>query len=444
MTNPGLITAGGFARFYTPLAATSLLLTATNPILAAALARSVDPVTALAGYSVSFAVCGVLYAPLFVMQQVAAARLLAEASFSPVKRFAYLIGAVMSLVGALIAYTAAGDVVFARVVGVGPEVLAEALRAMQWLWPVPFLTAVRAAHQGRLVAGHRTVPIAAATGGRTGVLAVVAFALLTTGGGAWLGAAAFTAGLVLETLVVMWSRTPGLQLERENCEADKENVARFSAPLMLNVLLWWATPLIINAVLARTADPDPALAAFGVVEAMAWFIAAPVGQLQHASIALVDCSETHRRVRKWGAMVAFSMTAVLLVLSIPAVREPVLRYVFALDAGLVGLAGAALPIAAAYPFLYGIRQYYQGLFVRSGRTMDVGAGAVLRVTSIVAAALLVRDAGFTGAVLGVGLAVFGLTIEGLFLVRLARKDVMPELRASRAAAVNPEAFEGVT
>ena len=143
-------------------------------------------------------------------------------------------------------------------------------------------------------------------------------------------------------------------------------------------------------------------------------------------------------------MVAFSMTAVLLVLSIPAVREPVLRYVFALDAGLVGLAGAALPIAAAYPLLYGIRQYYQGLFVRSGRTMDVGAGAVLRVTSIVAAALLVRDAGFTGAVLGVGLAVFGLAIEGFFLVRLARKDVMPELRASRAAAVNPEAFEGVT
>ena len=443
MTNPGLITAGGFARFYTPLAATSLLLTATNPVLAAALARSADPVTALAGYGVSFAVCGVLYAPLFVMQQVAAARLLAKASFSPVKRFAYLIGAVMSLVGALIAYTAGGDLVFAGVVGVGPDVLSEAVRAMQWLWPVPFLTAVRAAHQGRLVAGHRTVPIAAATGGRTGVLAVVAFALLATGGGAWLGAAAFTAGLVVETLVVMWSRTPGLQLEREDCEADKEHVARFSAPLMLNVLLWWATPLIINAVLARTADPDPALAAFGVVEAMAWFIAAPVGQLQHASIALVKCSETHRRVRGWGATVAFAMMAVLLVLSVPAIREPVLRSVFALDAGLVGLAGAALPIAAAYPLLYAIRQYYQGLFVRSGRTGVVGAGAVLRVTGIVAVALFVHDAGVTGAVLGVGLAVFGLAIEGAFLVRYSRKDVMPELRASRAAAVNPEAFEGV-
>ena len=439
----GLVTARGFSRFYIPLAATSLLLTATNPILAAALARSFDPVIALAGYSVAFAVCGVLYAPLFVMQQVAAARLLAGASFSPVKRVAYLTGAVMSLAGALIAHTAAGDLVFARVVGVGPEVLGEAVRAMRWLWPVPLLTAVRAAHQGRLVAGHRTVPIAAATGGRTGVLAVVAFGLLASGGGAWLGAAAFTAGLVVETLVVMWSRTTGLRLEREDCEADSESVVRFSAPLMLNVLLWWATPLIINAVLARTADPDPALAAFGVVEAMAWFIAAPVGQLQLAGIALVECSETHRRVRRWGAAVAFAMTGVLLVLSLPSIRGQILRDVFALEPGLVALAGAALPVAAAYPVLYAIRQYYQGLFVRSGRTGVVGTGAVLRVATLFGAALAVQGTGLSGAVLGVGLAVFGVTVEGVFLVCRSRRDVMPELRASRAAAVNPEAFEGV-
>ena len=439
-----LITADGFARFYTPLAATSLLLTATNPILAAALARSVDPITALAGYQVAFAVCGVLYAPLLVVQQVAAARLLAGGSFSPVCRFAYLVGALLSLTGALIAYTTVGDLFFANVIGVGPVVLDEAVRAMQWLWPVPFLTAVRAAHQGRLVAGHRTVPIAGATGGRTGILAIVAFALLATGGGAWLGAAAFTTGMIVETLVVMIARTPGLQLEQEDCEVDNENIVRFSAPLMLNVLLWWATPLIINAVLARTANPATALAAFAVVEAVAWFIAAPVGQLQHASIALVKCSETHRRVWTWGGVVAFAMLGLLLLISIPSLREPLLAYLFALEADLIAVAGPALPIAAAYPLLYGIRQYYQGLFVRSGRPVMVGAGAVLRVTTILVAAVLVQDAGVGGAVLGVGLAVFGLALEGLFLIRYSRRDVMPELRAKRAAAINPEAFEGVS
>ena len=440
----GLVTADRFARFYTPLAATSLLLTATNPILAAALGRSVDPVIALAGYQVAFAVCGVLYAPLLVVQQVAAARLLAQGSFSPVRRFASLVGGILSLLGGLIAYTALGDLVLAGLVGVGPAVLDEAVRAMQFLWPVPFLTAVRASHQGRLVAGHRTLPIAAATGGRTGILAVVAFGFLATGGGAWLGAAAFTAGLALETLIVVAARTPGLKLEQEQCEFDTENVARFSAPLMLNVLLWWSTPLIINAVLARTASPDTALAAFAVVEAVAWFIAAPVGQLQHASIALVSCSETHRRVQRWGGGVAFAMMGLLLVASIPAVREPTLAVLFALESELVAAAGAALPIAAAYPLLYGLRQYYQGLFVRSGRPVVVGWGAALRVASIVVAALFVRDAEFGGAVLGVGRAVFGLLIEGVFLWRLSQREVMAELRACRAAAINPEAFEGVS
>ena len=63
-------------------------------------------------------------------------------------------------------------------------------------------------HQGRLVAGHRTNPIAVATGARTGVLAVVAFALTTTPAGAWLGAAAFTAGLAAEALIVTFAPAP--------------------------------------------------------------------------------------------------------------------------------------------------------------------------------------------------------------------------------------------
>ncbi len=441
---PPPLSAHGFVRFYTPLAATSLLLTATTPILTAALARSADPVTALAGYGVAFAVCGVLYAPLLVIQQVAAARLLAGGSFAPVKRFACLTGGLLSVLGLVIAHTLIGDVVFGTMVGVEGAVQDEASLAMAFLWPIPFLTAVRAAHQGRLVAGHRTLPIAWATGGRTGVLGVVAFGLLATGGGAWLGAMAFTAGLAFETCVVWASPTPGLPPEREGGEADQKSIALFSAPLMLNVFLWWATPLVINATLARTSDPAPALAAFAVVEAVAWFIAAPVGQLQHASIALVRCSDTHRRVQAWGATVALVMTSILLLLSAPQIREPLLGSVFVLDDGLLSLAGAALPIAAAYPVLYGLRQYYQGLFVRSGRSLEVGIGAVLRVVFIVVAASVAGGLALTGAVLGVSLAVSGLVIEGVFLRMRSRRGVLPELRARRASAVHPDVFGGAT
>ena len=181
-----MVGSRAFIRLYLPLIATSYLLTATNPLLAAELARTSDPATALAGYGVAFALIGVLYAPLLVVQQVAAARLLSVGDIMPVRRFAIVTGLVSSALAGLVAFTPVGVFVFEEIVGVHDAILDEALSAMGVLWLVPALTGVRALHQGRLVAGHRTHPIAVAAGARTGVLAVVAFALTTTSGGAWL------------------------------------------------------------------------------------------------------------------------------------------------------------------------------------------------------------------------------------------------------------------
>ena len=101
----GAIDPRTFARFYIPLVATSYLLTATNPLLAAALARTSDPATSLAGYGVAFALIGVIYAPLLVVQQVTAARLLSMQDIAPVRRFTIVIGVILSAIAALIAFT---------------------------------------------------------------------------------------------------------------------------------------------------------------------------------------------------------------------------------------------------------------------------------------------------------------------------------------------------
>ncbi len=421
---------GPFARFYAPLAATSLLLTATNPLLAAALARTTDPAVALAGYGVAFALTGVLYAPMLVFQQVAAARLLDAGDITPVRRFALVVGLALSALAAAVAFTPLGVWVFETVVGVKDVILDEALEAMIFLWPVPILTGVRAMHQGRLVAGHRTGPIASATAVRTGVLAVVAFALTAAGGGAWLGGVAFTTGLLFEAGVVAMAPAPTPQAPERGPEEipGEDRLLWFSGPLMLNVVLWWSTPLVINSVLARTPEPDCSLAAFTVVEAVAWFLTAPVGQLQHASLALVDCRETHNRVRAFAGTMALGVTAMLLILALPSIREAILWTGFRLDPSLLEPAGLAFPVAALYPALYGHRQYYQGLFVRVGCTGLVGRGAVLRLVVVIAAApILLGPMGDNGARLGVTLAVVGLLAEAAFLEVMARTRALPEL-----------------
>jgi hypothetical protein len=440
MQDPSL-TFGRFARFYAPLAATSLLLTATNPLLTAAMSRSVNPAIALAGFGIAFSLCGVLYAPLLVGQQVAATRLLAGRPFGPVKRFWVRIGLLLSLLAVAVAFTPVGNWVFQGLMGVTGDIFEEARLAMAFLAPVPLLTAYRAVNQGRLVAGHRTNPIAVATGFRTGVLALVAIVLtVLTPAGAWVGAAAFTAGLLVETIMVAYTHAgadgayhppPAEGVELPATETE-DRMLRFSTPLMVNVVAWWGTPLLINSVLARTAFPAESIAAFVVVEAVAWFITAPVGQFQHVSIALVDCKDAHRSAQRWSLVMAFFVAAVLALVALPAIRSTVLGSVFDLDPGLLSDIGMALPFAILYPFLYGHRQYYQGLFIRCGRPDAVGWGAVLRIATVAVVAVVgLGPLNERGAVLGVLAAAVGLAVEGLFLERASRKEVLPALPAVR-------------
>ncbi len=401
-----------------------------------------NPAAALAGYSVAFALCGVLYSPLLVVQQVAATRLLEGRDLEPVRRFALATGLLFSLLAAAVAFTPLGGWVFRGVVGIRGEVFVQAVDAIALLWPVPLLTGIRATHQGRLVAGHRTHPIAVATGLRTGILAAVAFVLAYLSAGAWLGGAAFTAGLTVEAVMVGVSRSPRVEVAEDEeallVEGGLEGgdeLLRFSGPLMLNVLLWWSTPLIIDAFLARTPNPERALAAFAVVEALAWFVTSPVGQYQHASIALVRDRESHGRLRVWAGILAVAVFLILGLIALPGPREGVLDLVFRLEPELLEAAARALPLAAFYPLLYGHRQYYQGLFIRVGSPRVVGEGAVLRVACLVVVALLtVGPLGHLGAALGVALHALGLLVEGVYLERRSHRRVLPALTPASASS----------
>ena len=446
------LTLQRFARFYAPLGATSLLLTATNPLLTSAMSRSVNPAVALAGFAVAFSLCGVLYSPVLVGQQVAATKILNGSKFDALRGFWLRLGVLLSLVAAAVGFTPLGDWIFGVVMGVSGDIFDEARAAIVVLAPVPFLTAARALHQGRLVAGHRTSAIAVATGARTAVLAVVAVVLtVSTPGGAWVGAAAFTTGLLVETLLVAGARAGAdgayhpVAAEGVEPAAIDDRMLRFSTPLMANVLLWWSTPLLINSVLARTPFPAEAIAAFVVVEAVAWFLAAPVGQFQFVSIGLVDCKRAHRTVQRWLLVVATAVAMLIAIVSMPVVRGTVLRALFGLDPGLLADIGAALPLAIAYPLLYGHRQYYQGLFTRSGRSDAVGWGAVLRVgTVLVVAVLGLGPMGNAGATLGVLAAVVGLVVEGVFLERVSHRRVMSTLPETRAPRLGVLSSEGST
>jgi len=134
----------------------------------------------------------------------------------------------------------------------------------------------------------------------------------------------------------------------------------------------------------------------------------------------------------------------LAVIATPVVRMALLSAAFELDAGLLADIGAALPLAVSYPLLYGHRQYYQGLFIRCGRSDAVGWGAALRVVTVMIVAVVgLGPLGYAGATLGVLAAAVGLAVEGLFLERVSHKQVMMTLPESRLVRREALSSEGV-
>ena len=258
-------------------------------------------------------------------------------------------------------------------------------------------------------------------------------------------------GLLVETILVAGARAGAdgayhpVAAEGVEPGATDDRMLRFSTPLMVNVLLWWSTPLLINSVLARSPFPAEAIAAFVVVEAVAWFLAAPVGQYQYVGIGLVNCKQAHRAVQRWSLLLATAVALLVALVSLPLVRPVILGAVFGLDSGLLSDIGAALPFAVAYPLLYGHRQYYQGLFTRCGRSDAVGWGAALRVVSVLAVAVVgLGPLGHAGATLGVLSAAVGLAVEGVFLERVSHRYVMSMLPESHPARHEVLSSEGIT
>jgi progressive ankylosis protein len=164
----GAPTAPGFreiARFYYPLALTSLIGLTTQPILTFLMGRAPSPVASLAVFPVVHALSFLFRATAFSFQEAAIA--LAGARFEnvrPLARFAIMLGLASSGGLALVAFTPLSGVWFVRLSALPPELAAMAVQAARLVAPMPAIAVALGLQQALLVRGRVTRPITFATG----------------------------------------------------------------------------------------------------------------------------------------------------------------------------------------------------------------------------------------------------------------------------------------
>lgn len=208
-------------------------------------------------------------------------------------------------------------------------------------------------------------------------------------------------------------------------------------PLAFSWLLMGFELPAVSAVLARLADPEVSLAAYGgVIFPLALIVEAPVIMLLAASTALCRDWPSYLVVRRYmlgaalvltllHALIAFTPLFDLVVdglLGAPEEIQPAAR---------LGL-GIMLPWTAAIAY----RRFQQGILIRFGRSRAVGAGTVVRILGN--AAVLTVGGLFwdvPGIVVGTTAVAVGVTADAVVAGLWVRPVLRGPLR--EAAPVEP-------
>ncbi|MEZ4416621.1 MAG: hypothetical protein R3E10_12810 [Gemmatimonadota bacterium] len=173
----------GIARFYYPLALTSLIGLAVQPMLTFFMGRAPAPLESLAVFPVVHSLGFVFRAACLAFQEVAIALLGSRAEHLPeLRRTTWTLALATSGVLAAMAVTPLASVWFETVSGLPPALARFAYLPTVLLIPIPFATAFLSLFRGVLVIAHRTGPITRATAIETLTIAL-GFPLLTAGFG---------------------------------------------------------------------------------------------------------------------------------------------------------------------------------------------------------------------------------------------------------------------
>ena len=201
---------------------------------------------------------------------------------------------------------------------------------------------------------------------------------------------------------------------------------RLFVPLALSGIFFPLARPIINAALARSANPELALAAFAVALSVTMPLMSPLFGLRQVATALSSDKDMLARIRTLTVALGSVSTVLLLCLCLPPIYDFIVIQSMAIPPNVAEIGAPVLFIFALSPLLSVGRGYYQGILVHYQKAGPIGTGALFYVLGI-GATIIVGNLfwGPEGALLAAIASVVG---QAIYLAIVA----FPSLRIIRA------------
>jgi progressive ankylosis protein len=467
--------------FWLPLALQWVMMALEGPFLAAVIARLADPTFNLAAYGVAFAFAILVESPVIMLMSASTALVEDASSYRKLRGFTHHLNILSTGLLVLLLVPPVFDLVLRSGLGLPPEVADLVYGSLWILLPWPAAIGYRRFLHGILIRAGRTRLLAYGTAIRLATMAVTGLILAGTGlPGAWVGAGALSAGVVIEAVAAWlmsrwavrdllnprraerpsWSApargagedlalegdpgprpiqeprpgtgtlralgaaeaSRGTEAEGEGSgELDYRTILHFYYPLALTSLIGLTTQPILTFFMGRAPAPVESLAVFPVVMAL-YFIFGTFGlSYQEAAIALVGRKGEHRRaVGRFATGLALVASGGMALIVFTPLARVWFEGVSGLEPGLAAMAFLPAQIVALVPALSVVLGYQRARLVQARRTRPITVATALEVASI---ALLFPlfgwGLGWTGATAAMVSLTVGRTLGVCFLtVRL--------------------------
>ena len=410
--------------FWLPLAATWLMMALEGPYITAIVARLPDAAFNLAAYGIAFSLAWVVEAPVMMVLTASNALVRCRESLHALRRFAYALNAVLTLVLATLALPPVFGGL-ARFMNLPPDIARLAHLATTVVLPWPAAIGYRRFYQGLLVRAGLTRRVAYGTVVRLAVMSVVAAVLAARSSlpGAMIGTLSLSVGVVSEAAASRWmARHVVRRLEATPAAPGQpplttDAIVRFYFPLAITSVLSLITLPMITFFMSHGRRPIESLAVLPVVNAFVFLFRSGAFAHQEVVVALTGARRDHEpEIRRVTRILGGLASGGLALVALTPLADAWFEKVAGLTPGLAAFAIVPVRVMLFLPALEYLLACQRGLLILTRRTRIVTAGTAIEALGIaLALAVCIGPLGLVGALAAAIAMMVGRVCANAFL-----------------------------
>lgn len=405
-------------KIWFPLAASWLLMGIEMPMITAVMARLANPEISLATHGgIVFPLALIIEAPVIMLLSASTALSKDEDSYQKIFRFMMIMGALLTFLHFLVAFTPLYDLVIVKVLGLPEEIIESGRVGLRFMLPWTWSIAYRRFQQGVMIRfGHsRAVGVGTIIRLCTDVVVLGTGLLIGSIPGYIIGAVTQGLSTLAEAIYSGIRVQPILKYQLKPAKkADPltwKIFFNFYIPLALTSFLSLVWQPIGSAALSRMPRALDSLAVWSVVSGLIFMLRSFGLAFNEVVVAILDQPGSSKELRKFSSNLSILLFGFHFFIAATPLAFLWFNYVSGLPPSLVELSRIGFWFGLPMPIFSVLQSWYQGAILYSRNTRGIPESmAIFLITVLIVLGLGVVIGEYTGLYVGlIGFSIANFT-----------------------------------